>query len=95
MDSNALVQRAQLLQTELQKSKQNVIGLGEQLEQAKAHLHMVTGHLNEVSFLLGEEQKIAQGTPVDTQMAVMDNLNIDSKEQEHGETVNQEQGQAA
>lgn len=83
MDSNALVQRAQLLQTELQKSKQNVIGLGEQLEQAKAHLHMVTGHLNEVSFLLGEEQKIAQGTPVDTQ-TVLDNLNIDSKEQEHG-----------
>ena len=58
--STLLANRAGLLNQELQQAKQNVISLTEQLEQAKAHLNMVVGHLNEVAYLMGEERKAAQ-----------------------------------
>jgi len=86
MSIQYLSERAGVLNQELQRAKQNVTGLTEQLEQAKVHLNMVVGHLNEVGFLIGEEQKANQ--------AVMDAAPVESKEPEHVETNNQEQGQA-
>ncbi len=70
MDRNTLAQRAQLLQADLQKAKQNVLSFTEQLEQAKNHLSTVVGHLNEVGYLIGEEQKLEQSQSA----AVMDSL---------------------
>lgn len=78
MDSNTLAQRAQLLQAEIQRAKQNVIALTEQLEQAKNHFNMVSGHINEIAYLMGEEKKLEQAQSA----AVMDNLQNNSQEPE-------------
>jgi hypothetical protein len=89
MSLEVLGNRAQVLNAELQRAKQNVTGLTEQLEQAKVHLNMVAGHLNEVAYLMGEEQKLAQ------KQAAKDVAPVDSKEQDNGEADSKEQEQAA
>lgn len=57
MNLDGLINRAQVLQNELQRAKQSVAALTEQLEAARAHQNMVLGHLNEVGYLMGEAKK--------------------------------------
>ncbi len=57
MSLQVLLARAQVLQQDFQKAKGHLASLGEQLEQAKANFHMITGHLQEVAHLIGEAQK--------------------------------------
>lgn len=71
MSETVLLQRAQALQAELQRAKQNLLSISEQHDQAKAHLSMVSGHLNEVAYLLGEEKKAKENV----QNSVPENLN--------------------
>jgi hypothetical protein len=87
MSLQVLLERAKILQNELQRAKQNVASTTEQLEQAKSHFSMVTGHLNEVGFLISLEQQGAQNN------AVVDSLDDNSKEQEDVDTNKQEQEQ--
>jgi hypothetical protein len=58
MSLQVLLGRAQVLQQEFQKAKAGLAALGEQMEQAKANFHMITGHLQEVAHLIGEQQKL-------------------------------------
>jgi hypothetical protein len=89
MSLEVLGNRAQVLNAELQRAKQAVTTLTEQLDGAKVHLNMVAGHLNEVAFLMGEEQKLAQ------EQAAKDAASKESKEQGNGEADSKEQEQAA
>jgi len=93
-----LADRAKLLQGEFQRAKQNVLSLNEQLEQAKIHLNTVFGHLNEVAYLMGEEQK-SNPQPTDLlpkeHMAAMDSKTEDSKEMEDGEVDSENQEQTS
>lgn len=57
MSHQFLLDRAAVLQVELQKAKQNVISATEQLETARSHLCVVNGHFNEINYLIIEEQK--------------------------------------
>ena len=66
MSTDFLQERVKLLQAEFQKAKQNLARLTEETENAKAHLSMVSGHVNEVSYLLAEEQKKAQAEKRET-----------------------------
>jgi len=77
MVMDLLSKRAKLLQGEIQKAKQNVSTLTENLEQAKANLHKVSGHLQEVWYLIMEQKKVQ-----DAQAKA-------SKEQEDGEANNE------
>jgi len=56
---SALNERASVLREEFTRARQNVVAITEQLEQEKAHLNVVSGHLNEVAYLIGEAQKLA------------------------------------
>jgi hypothetical protein len=83
MNLQALQDRAKLLQDELTRATQVVPALTQQLEQAKAHLSMVTGHVNESNFMILECQKsVNESLPV-------------IKEPEHVEAIIAEQGQVA
>jgi len=88
MSIELLAARAQVLQTEIQRAKQNVNTATEQLEQSKAHLNMVSGHLNEVAFLMGELQK-KDSSPEELTEAINRNpiVEPDSKEQDNGHTI--------
>lgn len=88
MSGQVLAARAQLLQGELQRAKQNVVAATEQLEAAKAHLNMVIGHINEVAYLMSEEMKLAELAKQSE--ATADVAPIDSKEQGNGEAIEQE-----
>jgi DNA anti-recombination protein RmuC len=90
MNNEFLQQRVGLLNQEYQRAKQNVSALHEQLEQAKTHLNTVCGHLNEIAFLMGEEQKLIQDAK-----AAKDAIPSDSKEQGNDEINGKEQGQTA
>jgi DNA anti-recombination protein RmuC len=50
-------ERAQLIQKELQKITDNVRDLTEKLEQEKVKLSQLTGHYNEINFILNEMQQ--------------------------------------
>jgi hypothetical protein len=58
MNINSLNDRVKLLQSELQRRKQNISLLTEQLEHAHIDCHTITGHLNELSYLIAEEMKL-------------------------------------
>lgn len=57
MSTDFLQERVKLLQAEFQKAKQNLTRLTDETENAKAHLSLVNGHVNEVTYLLTEWQK--------------------------------------
>ncbi len=79
----ALQDRSKLLQDELARATQAVPALTQQLEQAKAHLSMVTGHVNESNFMIAECQKKAnEALPV-------------IKEPDHVEAIVEESKQVA
>jgi hypothetical protein len=65
MSDRALHDRSNILREEYNKSRQNVLLLTEQLEQAKNHCLTVTGHLNEVTYLISVEQKKSQSNGED------------------------------
>lgn len=71
MDAQVLSKRVELLQAEAAKAKQNVASLTEQLEQAKAHFSVVSGHLNESAYIMNEFNQAS----IKTNQEVMDSLN--------------------
>jgi chromosome segregation ATPase len=83
MDAVFLNERVQTLQVELQKSKQNLQDCTERLEQAKAHVNMVSGHLNEAAYLMQQAQAKEAG-----QKAAMDAL--EHKEEKNGDANEQD-----
>ena len=65
MSVETLAARAKVLQGVVQEASQNVNSLSQQLQQATIHLHTVSGHLNEVAYLLSEAQKEAGLIPAE------------------------------
>jgi len=88
MSLNVLLARAQVLQQDFQKAKGALASLAEQLEQAKANFHMITGHLQEVAHLIGEHHKNEMPqAPQEEEKHLGD--------EENGEIEHQEQEQTA
>jgi len=56
METSAIETRLELLQTELHKANSNVISLTEQLEKARAQFHTISGHINESTYYLNQNQ---------------------------------------
>jgi septal ring factor EnvC (AmiA/AmiB activator) len=54
---DAMKQRSQSIQTEIQQTNQNINVLRENLINSKNKLNQLIGHYNEVNFVLGELQK--------------------------------------
>lgn len=88
MSIESLTARARYLQEQVQIASANVNGLSQQLQQATVHMHTVSGHLNEVAYLLGEEQKEAGLIPQAPATPEP------CKEQEDGEANEQCEGEA-
>jgi hypothetical protein len=86
MSLQVLLGRAQVLQQEFQKAKANLAALSEQMEQAKAGFHMITGHLQEVAHLIGEQQKLdeveANPEPVKEDQGEGCHVDVEQQEQE-------------
>ena len=80
---DVLNERSKALREEFNKARQNVVNLSEQLEQGKASLNVISGHLNEAAYLLAEAQKLSpvtmdsaeQGDPIHVE------TNIEAEEQ--------------
>ena len=94
MTSQILAVRSQILQKELQNAKSNVMLASEQLEQSKAHLHMVSGHVNEIAYLLGEEMNLSPVSQ-EPQSELVNELQESAKELNDGEVKCEEQEQTA
>lgn len=65
MSIESLTARARVLQEAAQKAQANVANLTQQLQQASVEMHTVSGHFNEVAYLLGEAQKEAGLIPAE------------------------------
>ena len=90
MSIESLSARAKFLQEQLNQASQNVNNLSTQLQQATVQMHTISGHLNEVAYLLGEAQKDAGLIPAEAAAQ-----HAACKEQENVEVVEQSEGQAA
>lgn len=89
---SVLAGRATFLQQELQNANETVQSLSVQLQQATLHLHTVNGHLQEVAYLMGEEQKEAGLVPSETSLVPL----VDTcKEQEDVKVNEQVEEQAS
>lgn len=58
MDLTQLEERASLLQAEYQKSRAYVTECIAQLEQSKSQCDVISGHLNELGYLMAERRKL-------------------------------------
>ncbi len=59
MSKDVLIRRANVLNEQRQMAMSEVTRLTNELQNATAHLHTIHGHFNEIAFLLGEAQKVA------------------------------------
>ncbi len=57
MSIEALATRAKYLQEEVNKASSAVNELSQKLQQQTLQMHVLSGHLNEVAYLLSEAQK--------------------------------------
>lgn len=56
MNIDELKERQNKLQVEMQKTKQNINLLTENLENSKSHYNMLNGHINEITYLIEQIQ---------------------------------------
>lgn len=67
MSIESLEKRAQYLKGQLEEASECAAKLSNQLQQATIDMHTVSGHLNEVNYLLSEAQKEVLNVDVDNE----------------------------